>query len=669
MNVTISKERICRAASHLTTCAGCCAAVRQLLEKHPLRELRLLHAVMEEQRATCSGANGGGGGGGGVGGGGTLTGLRLRSSYLEDPRKLQALLANFPLDAVLKKVQPAHSNGRRGRLRGGDSSRCPLHKRNASSLTSAAALAAERARLSRDSEDYFGGRDAWGQGGAGAKPFSHALDGGVGEDAGWDWEGAWERLPDDVRRDTTIISMSTLESAMQAMTAKHRFCVDCRGNVEAALDVLIGRVSLAETDHAGEFVPELYRPFTILVGDESNPDGSFKRTCIYCDMPCDEGADGTVRPHNPQGNHQAYSLEDCADEDEDDDGHLDDIDDIDGDAAAHRNPKPHPRPGSGSHSSAEIEAESFTRCVPCEPAAAQPSPQSWRDRKLCVDEEYVEELIYWYEDMSSQEFDTGGQRHAATLEHAQREVRSIVGAALLQQLRLAWQSHMARVQSEQFLFYLCVDAVRTDLTLRLQNGEDEAHPVLRDLGLKAGPFLTNGEAFGANGSGAVDELIGDAGDAANAAAAKKSRSKRKREKRKEKRRQQQAEAKNASATPDPNPSGSPPSESPPPKASAAKPKTKSKGKGKAKAKGANSASNVADAPPSLLDLLDTDGGDDAGDDEVDDDLLREMEALKLKRQEKQKQGDKYQRRKELALKFEAWSKEQAMQPPMAATTS
>jgi hypothetical protein len=41
------------------------------------------------------------------------------------------------------------------------------------------------------------------------------------------------------------------------------------------------------------------------------------------------------------------------------------------------------------------------------------------------------------------------QRHAATLEHGQREVRSIIGSLLLSQLKACWHNHTAQVQAEQ----------------------------------------------------------------------------------------------------------------------------------------------------------------------------------------------------------------------------
>lgn len=47
------------------------------------------------------------------------------------------------------------------------------------------------------------------------------------------------------------------------------------------------------------------------------------------------------------------------------------------------------------------------------------------------------------------------QRHAATLEHGQREVRSIIGSLLLSQLKACWHNHTAQVQAEQVCFHMC----------------------------------------------------------------------------------------------------------------------------------------------------------------------------------------------------------------------
>lgn len=58
----------------------------------------------------------------------------------------------------------------------------------------------------------------------------------------------------------------------------------------------------------------------------------------------------------------------------------------------------------------------------------------------------VEELICWHEDFDSREYTRNSQRHAATLEHGQREIRSIVGSVLLAQLRTNYHNHLAQVK-------------------------------------------------------------------------------------------------------------------------------------------------------------------------------------------------------------------------------
>lgn len=82
-------------------------------------------------------------------------------------------------------------------------------------------------------------------------------------------------------------------------------------------------------------------------------------------------------------------------------------------------------------------------------AALPPAPGAGQRSVLACDVEDVEELISWHEDFDSQEYAASGQRHAATLEHGQREICSLVGALLLAQLRASWQQHTAQVQAEQ----------------------------------------------------------------------------------------------------------------------------------------------------------------------------------------------------------------------------
>ena len=57
----------------------------------------------------------------------------------------------------------------------------------------------------------------------------------------------------------------------------------------------------------------------------------------------------------------------------------------------------------------------------------------------------VEDLICWHENFDSREYTRSSQRHAATLEHGQREIRSIVGSVLLAQLRTNYHNHLAQV--------------------------------------------------------------------------------------------------------------------------------------------------------------------------------------------------------------------------------
>ncbi|CAM9849560.1 unnamed protein product, partial [Laminaria digitata] len=84
----------------------------------------------------------------------------------------------------------------------------------------------------------------------------------------------------------------------------------------------------------------------------------------------------------------------------------------------------------------------------------------------------VEELICWHENFDSREYTRSSQRHAATLEHGQREIRSIVGSVLLTQLRSNYHNHLAQqVQGEQYLFALVLHAIRT----RIQGSDRGFH--------------------------------------------------------------------------------------------------------------------------------------------------------------------------------------------------
>ncbi|CAN0072316.1 unnamed protein product, partial [Laminaria digitata] len=117
----------------------------------------------------------------------------------------------------------------------------------------------------------------------------------------------------------------------------------------------------------------------------------------------------------------------------------------------------------GSENEEEFDEEMF---LPFEDRVFEGESGNLDDKVLVCDVMDVEDLIYFHEDFSSQDFDSscsGQQRHAATLEHGQREVRSILGALLLNQLRSVWHAQTAQVQGEQYLFCLVVDAVRTAL--------------------------------------------------------------------------------------------------------------------------------------------------------------------------------------------------------------
>lgn len=69
--VVIERSEVIRLASQYTSCAGCSAAVKGLLQR-PIEELRLVNAVVEESAAVagCSGETGGRGWGGRIRGGG-----------------------------------------------------------------------------------------------------------------------------------------------------------------------------------------------------------------------------------------------------------------------------------------------------------------------------------------------------------------------------------------------------------------------------------------------------------------------------------------------------------------------------------------------------------------------------------------------------------------------
>lgn len=96
----IAKQELIQMAGQYTSCPGCSAAVKSLLER-PFEDgsLRLISAVMREP---CEGSSY----------------IQLRQSYQEDPARVRKLLAAFPMSKVAKKVQPAKG-----------SRRCIVHKR------------------------------------------------------------------------------------------------------------------------------------------------------------------------------------------------------------------------------------------------------------------------------------------------------------------------------------------------------------------------------------------------------------------------------------------------------------------------------------------------------------------------------------------------------------
>ncbi|CAM9573657.1 unnamed protein product [Pylaiella littoralis] len=100
------------------------------------------------------------------------------------------------------------------------------------------------------------------------------------------------------------------------------------------------------------------------------------------------------------------------------------------------------------------------------------------DKILICDVMDVEDLIFFHEEFTSEDLDSScsgqQQRHASTLDQGQREVRSVLGALILSQLRSVWHAQTAQVQAEQYLFCLVVDAVRTMVAAHLAapHGDD-----------------------------------------------------------------------------------------------------------------------------------------------------------------------------------------------------
>ncbi|CAN0076818.1 unnamed protein product [Ectocarpus sp. 12 AP-2014] len=194
--------------------------------------------------------------------------------------------------------------------------------------------------------------------GVGLRCEIHRRNGGQAISEGWEWEDAWDRLPADMRHKVAAIDVDALEAAMHQATSTHRFCADCKHNVVTAFDILTCKMDLADIDNEDEFLPDLFWPFAGRIG---------------------------------------------------------------------------PVPG-------DLTGQKALLSCPIED---------------------VEELICWHEDFDSREYTRSSQRHAATLEHGQREIRSIVGSVLLSQLRTTYHNHLAQVQGEQYLFALVLQAIRT----------------------------------------------------------------------------------------------------------------------------------------------------------------------------------------------------------------
>ncbi len=154
------------------------------------------------------------------------------------------------------------------------------------------------------------------------------------------------------------------------------------------------------------------------------------------------------------------------------------------------------------------------------------SPAGNEGKVLCCAVGDVEDLISWHEDFDSQEYASSGQRHAATLEHGQREIRSIIGSLLLSQLKAAWHSQSAHVQAEQYLFSLVVHAIRTQLA---SNG---FHEWANEGAVGVDGAIVNG-AGGVIGAVSAAELAATRllEEEEDEAAARKSKSKKKKEKR------------------------------------------------------------------------------------------------------------------------------------------
>ena len=227
----------------------------------------------------------------------------------------------------------------------------------------------------------------------------------------WDWEDAWDRLPAATKERVATLELRALESAMHHATAQHRFCVDCKHNVVTAMDLLAGRYAAEALENKDEYNADLFAPFA----------GRVK----YCAPVSPTSATAALSAAGEDGSESGSGSAAAAVI-----------------AAVAPAPAPAPAPGAAEPSSALVPVVEAVSS-----AIALVNPAGRTVLACAVDD--VEELISWHEDFDSQEYAASGQRHAATLEHGQREIRSLVGSMLLSQLRTCWHAHTAQVQAEQ----------------------------------------------------------------------------------------------------------------------------------------------------------------------------------------------------------------------------
>ncbi len=307
-------------------------------------------------------------------------------------------METFPLQAISKKVQPQ-----------GGGLRCAVHRR-------AATLQA---------------------GSAGGHHHHHNRH-RQHQPESWDWEDAWERLPGNMKACVATIEVAALEAAMHHATATHRFCVDCKHNVVTALDLLVGRYAVGELENKEEYNAELFQPFAGRVVPLPTAGG--------------DGGGGGAGAGDDGGGQQPLALPASAPATGEAEAEGE------GEEGSSSSPPPPGAEGEG-----EGEGEGETGLALSLSSSPNSTATATGGRKvLACDVQDVEELITWHEDFDSQEYAASGQRHAATLEHGQREVRSLVGALLLSQLRGCWHAHTAQVQAEQ---------VRQDRQTRERTGQ------------------------------------------------------------------------------------------------------------------------------------------------------------------------------------------------------